>query len=307
MEEAAEWLTTMQEAPLTDTQETAFKEWCAQSKQHEQAWLRAQNLMGMIDSVPKTFGRKIWGRERMDRRTAIKALASILILAPVGKLAWDEWPELTADYRTAIGDTQKINLPDGSLLYLNTATSVNINFSDKERLIELIEGEILVETAKTKATQKNQPFIIQSKSGRIHALGTRFTVRQLDQNEIQVAVYEHAVAITPKSSQTETRINQGHSTTFNPYQTLKKSSLKHREPSWVHGQIISNNMKLGELIAEISRYRIGILRCDPAVAHYPISGVFQLSQTDMALDVIASTLPVRISRISPYWISITGK
>lgn len=227
------------------------------------------------------------------------------MLAPVCKFAWDEWPGLLADYKTATGETRKFILPDGSQLYLNTNSHVNLRFDAAARRIELVDGEILVQTAKAGSAGHDRPFIVQTKFGTIRALGTRFAVRQFERAEIRVDVYEHAVAINPASAEAETRINKGQSVKFNPSQVLKPSSLHRQEPSWVQGQIISDNMKLGDLIAEMSRYRTGVLRCDPAVADYRVSGVFQLAQIDTALNIIASSLPVRIRRISPYWILVT--
>jgi transmembrane sensor len=308
MEEAAEWLTIMQDTPLTASEQTAFNRWRALSPQHAQAWLTAQDLMGMIDAVPAEIGKTIWGRKRLDRRSALKALTSLLFIAPCAKLLWDEWPSLSADYKTSVGETQKVTLADGSQVHLNTASSINVHFSATERLVHLVEGEVLVETAKGSTGQKLPPFVVQTKSGRIRALGTRFSVRQFeDRKEVRVNVYEHGVAITPASDLTETRLHKGQTLTFTSQQASKASKLTQTTPQWVSGQLISDNMTLGDLIDEMSRYRVGILRCDPAVAHHRISGVFQLSKTDVALDIIASTLPVRVLRISPYWVSIVEK
>ncbi|WP_417781986.1 FecR domain-containing protein [Terasakiella pusilla] len=308
MEEAAEWLTLMQDTPLSASEQTAFNRWRALSPQHAQAWLTAQDLMGMIDAVPAEIGKTIWGRKRLDRRSALKALTSLLFIAPCAKLLWDEWPSLSADYKTSVGETQKVTLADGSRVHLNTASSINIHFSATERLVHLVEGEVLIETGKAGAGQKLPPFVVQTKSGRIRALGTRFSVRQFeDHQEVRVNVYEHGVAITPASGLTETRLHKGETLTFTSQRTSKAHKLTQADAPWVSGQLISDNMTLGDLIDEMSRYRVGILRCDPAVAHHRISGVFQLSKTDVALDVIASTLPVRLLRISPYWVSIVEK
>ncbi len=61
----------------------------------------------------------------------------------------------------------------------------------------------------------------------------------------------------------------------------------------------------GEVIATLSRYRNGVLRCDPAVAGLRLSGTFPLKNTDAILNVIAQTLPVKIQSITRYWINIS--
>ena len=56
--------------------------------------------------------------------------------------------------------------------------------------------------------------------------------------------------------------------------------------------------------AELARYRPGLLRCDPAVAALPVSGAFQLADTDAALTALAASLPVRIELRTRWWVSI---
>lgn len=65
--------------------------------------------------------------------------------------------------------------------------------------------------------------------------------------------------------------------------------------SWTKGILSFSDKPLGEVIATLSRYRNGVLRCDPAVAGLRLSGTFPLKNTDAILNVIAQTLPVKNS------------
>ena len=53
------------------------------------------------------------------------------------------------------------------------------------------------------------------------------------------------------------------------------------------------------LTAELARYRHGWLRCDPAIAHLEVSGVFQLDDIDQARSALSDSLPVRVERAAP--------
>ncbi|MEG0200774.1 MAG: iron dicitrate transport regulator FecR, partial [Comamonas sp.] len=48
-------------------------------------------------------------------------------------------------------------------------------------------------------------------------------------------------------------------------------------------------------------------RCDPAVAALPVSGAFQLRNTDEALMALAASLPVRILQRTRYWVTIAAR
>jgi ferric-dicitrate binding protein FerR (iron transport regulator) len=58
------------------------------------------------------------------------------------------------------------------------------------------------------------------------------------------------------------------------------------------GVLVAGNMRVGEFVAELARYRPGLLRCDPAVADLRVTGVFSLRDTDRALTNLTLSLPL---------------
>ncbi|MCM8565948.1 hypothetical protein [Thauera linaloolentis] len=76
--------------------------------------------------------------------------------------------------------------------------------------------------------------------------------------------------------------------------------------AWTDGVLVARQMRLADAVAEIGRYRSGWLRCDPAVADWRISGVFQLGDTDLALAALGEALPLRIRHYSRYWVMVEG-
>ena len=74
--------------------------------------------------------------------------------------------------------------------------------------------------------------------------------------------------------------------------------------SWADGVLYAEQMPLADFLAELARYRPGLLRCDPAVAGLRVSGAFQLRDTDKILHALAATLPLRIARHTRYWVTV---
>ncbi|WYX12355.1 hypothetical protein WJ978_13795 [Achromobacter xylosoxidans] len=69
--------------------------------------------------------------------------------------------------------------------------------------------------------------------------------------------------------------------------------------------LLADGQALGDVVAELARYRRGVVRCDPAVARLRVSGTFPLADTDRALAMLAATYPVAIaSRLGGYWILV---
>ena len=50
-----------------------------------------------------------------------------------------------------------------------------------------------------------------------------------------------------------------------------------------------------------------MLRCDPAVAGLRVSGAFPLNDIDASLRLLEKTLPVRVSKVTPYWTTVVPR
>jgi transmembrane sensor len=71
--------------------------------------------------------------------------------------------------------------------------------------------------------------------------------------------------------------------------------------------LLARNMRLADVVAEMSRYRSGVLRCDPAVAELRVSGAVSLADTDAGLALLARSLPLRIEQASRYWVTVAPR
>ena len=77
--------------------------------------------------------------------------------------------------------------------------------------------------------------------------------------------------------------------------------------AWTRGRLFARDLPLDSLVAELGRYRRGLLRCDPAVARLRISGVFQLNRIDAVLAALPRTLPVSVVYRTRYWVTIVPR
>ncbi|MCC9596910.1 MULTISPECIES: hypothetical protein [unclassified Rubrivivax] len=76
---------------------------------------------------------------------------------------------------------------------------------------------------------------------------------------------------------------------------------------WARGVLAVEDLRLDEFLAELSRYRPGWIRCEPAVAGLRLSGAFMLNDTDAVLDNLARLLPVRVLERTRYWITVAPR
>lgn len=303
--QAARWFVRLQ-SNANSTDREACERWRASHADHERAWQLAAHFHARFDDIPAEVGVRALGRpDSLDRRRALKLLTTLIIAAPLGTVAYRAlpWREWSADQRTVVGERRDFVLPDGTRVMLNTATAIDIRFDRQQRLVRLYAGEILVSTA---ADPEKRPLVVETAEGQLRPVGTRFDVRQFD-GRTRIAVLEGAVQVYPSQAKDFLRLEAGQQTDFSRALIAPIVALQQNSSDWTHGVLRVDKLRLADFARELGRYRPGLLHCDPAVADWRISGVFQLHDTDLALAALARTLPVQIHTRSRYWVTIAAK
>lgn len=304
-DQAAVWLVRLHAGELDVAGRKALNAWRAQHPEHERAWQAAETLAGTLGAIPAGIGMEALGRSRQaQRRLAAKTIAVLLAAPAAGWLGWRRWGgELAADHRTATGERRELQLADGSHLHLNTASAADARFDAVQRRIVLQAGEILVQTAPD-TVQPPRPFLVQTEHGSIRALGTCFIAHRENSRHTRVTVLEHAVEIRPVSGGAVLRLEAGRSARFSARDIGPILAAPAGSDGWHQGSLVADKQRLEDFLAELSRYRPGILRCAPEVADLRISGVFQLDDTDRILAVLQENLPITVHRHTRYWVNV---
>ena len=118
----------------------------------------------------------------------------------------------------------------------------------------------------------------------------------------RVAALSQAAQINARNLSTQLLTGQG--VLFNNQGIFPRQIAVNSESAWLNGFIEVNDQPLGTLIEAFRDYRTGIVRVSPEAAKLRVSGVFPLDNTDYALESLAQTMPVVITRTSGYWVSI---
>lgn len=308
LSEAADWLLTLRYGDDAARAQANFERWRQQSPAHGQAWARAEAMLGVFAQVPPDIGKDTFqALQRPNRRRGMGMLGALLLAAPAGWLAWRHmpWREWRADVATATGERKSMVLADGSQLVLNTASAVDIVFTAAERRIRLQAGEILV-TTHADPSPTYRPFVVQTPQGTVRALGTRFSVRRLDDHTTRVAVIEQAVDIRPADGASRV-LRAGTQADFEAGRIGPEAAVESSATLWEQGMLLARNMRLEDVVAEMGRYRSGVLRCHPAVADLRVSGAVSLADTDAGLALLARSLPLRIEQTTRYWVTVAPR
>lgn len=302
LEQAAQWYVRLQDQ-ASAVEQLRWQAWVAQNPEHLAAWQYVQRVsqrFAPLQEQAQCASRAL----RSSRRQTLKTL---LVLCGGSALAWGSWrntalPRLaggwSADYATTRGETRDALLADGSHVWLNTLSALDVRFDATQRLLLLRFGEVLIDTAK----DASRPFLVDTEHGRMQALGTRFSVLQ-DDDQTQLNVFEGRVQVTPQDLQVRI-IEAGQQVSFTRDGFKPTMPACPAREAWSRDVLLADNLPLGQLIAELNRYRLGHLGCDPAVAQLPVMGSFPLKDSDRALHLLQAALPIRVDRPLPWWVSV---
>ena len=307
LQQAAEWFAVLQGGAPSDAERLQWQRWLDSGPQQRAAWQRVEAVAGEFAGLAGLPARRALDRRgAVDsrRRVALRALALVPVAGLAGWLTarsvpWRGW---VAAHRTDTGERREIVLADGSRLWLNTATAVDIDFSPSLRRIVLHKGELLVTSGHDEAFA-TRPLVVDVSQGRLTAQGTRFAVRHDDDDDeaVRLAVFDGAVEARPAHGGVPRTVPAGQQTRVFADRVEALSPVAVDEDAWTRGMLVADGMRLGDFIAELSRYRPGYLACAPEVADLRIVGAYPLADTDRILDALQATLPVKVHKPMPWW------
>ena len=303
LEAAATWYVQLNDGVVDETCTQAWQQWLGADPLHAEAWARVEAFQRQWATVPLHAARSSLDAAQAQRREVLKILS---VLLAVGGATWMVGKPLSnhgllAQQSTGARERRSLRLEDGSQVELNANTALDVSFDGQLRLIRLYRGEILVQTAQDPGLR---PFVVESMDGRIHALGTRFSVRQMA-DQTRVGVLQSAVEIRPRRHpERVTRLDAGQQAAFDHDRADRVHALPADSTAWVQGMLSVNEWRLGDFVDELGRYRPGVLRCAGAVRDLSISGAFRIDDTDAILENLAMTLPVTVRYLTRYWVSI---
>lgn len=322
LQAAAEWFAVLQDEKVSAAERQGWQEWLEAREEHRQAWLQVEAVSRSFARLPRAgqsgeaarLAVEAGSRQRrLQRRQVVKALA---LFAAVGGLAWGGrrlglGASEAADFQTARGETREVLLADGTRVWLNTDSAITVGYRGDERRLGLLRGEVLVETGAGEAGVDDpaapRPLRLATPEGLLRPLGTRFLVRRDEAGSggESLAVFAGAVEITPHAAPEACQvIGAGQQVRYDRNGVAVPQAAQAARQAWSRGMLVADDMRLGDFLAELSRYRSGHLGWDPAVAELRLVGAFPLGDTDRILAGLEESLPLRVRRILPWWVSV---
>lgn len=292
-ERAVHWLLESQEEGFD--QHLALEHWLQADSEHQRAWAHIQQVNQRLRGVASpVVHATLQAPPSPARRRALKALllVGVATATGLGLQQHNPLPGLMADYRSPVGQRRRLTLDDGSQLHLNTRSAADVRFDGQQRLVRLQDGELLLETA-----NERRPFYLRTAEGDLQLGAGRVNVRQFEGFSL-VSVFSGSASVAGQS------LLAGHQARFARGGWQAIAPLDPNRAAWVDGMLVVSQMRLGDFVAELSRYRLGQLGCSERVANLRISGSYPLEDSERILAMLEVALPVKVRRFTRYWVSV---
>jgi transmembrane sensor len=318
-ETAAWWFARLRADNVSIAERTRFQTWLADDPAHAAAYHDFESLWGGLqafaaDDEILDMRRQALAlapepnRFRWERLAALAATATLALA--LGVFLFLQRPNFASNaslttaegevrgpgvYRTGVGQNSRITLADGSIVELNTASTIQVNFSGARRDVRLLRGQALFQVAPNPA----RPFVVEAGGQRITAVGTAFEVR-LRREQTVVVLVEGEVDVdrVPTTAQAHSapprRMRAGEqlvAATGQPF--IVQQADVARALSWRSGRVIFSDEPLSAVVEEVNRYsERKVILGDPTLSDLRISGVFRAGSIDNFVTALDAAFPI---------------
>lgn len=332
MDEASLWITRLDRG-LSRQEQAELKAWLKVSDSHADIFMQLAELWDKMESLSQLselFPHK--SQSVSIKKAPVVAWAASFILASIISLGlWlnadvllghgeIQIVQFNDEYETQIGEQSTFFLQDKTKVILNTNSLVRVTYTDKQRLFELLRGEIHVVVAH----DKQKPLSVYAGSNIIQAVGTAFNVELISEN-VELIVTDGMVLVSDINSKTvdplklknvhlspesfavikgqKAQLKASNTSIIGTDDTKFKSDL-----AWQHGNIIFRGETLVEAMQEVSRYtKYQFDFSDEDTKSQQIAGLFKTSDIDGLLAALETNFDVAFEKMSDDKIRLSKK
>ena len=283
--------------------------WRAADPRHEQAFrdaYRAWTALSRTDAAAGSSWRaeaaSLQKRARLRRGAVIGATAAAFAACTAAALLLAgpfAAPPATSTYATRTAQTERLDLADGSRVYVGARSTVKVAVDRTRRRVELADGEAFFEVAHDPA----HPFLVQAGDTTIRVLGTKFDVRKVG-DDVRVSVLEGRVEVIRKSATaavaratpTQAVLHPGQQISVGPeVAAAKPVTVSLTLPgAWRQGRLYYADAPLRDVIADANRYSDHPIRLgSQGLGDLRVTAAFRTDRTGDLVADLDKALPIR--------------
>jgi transmembrane sensor len=297
---AAAWAVRSAERELDAGEQRELEAWLDSDTRHLGAYVRAQAIWLDTDRVaaldsgsraePTPYRRPLPWRP-------FAAAASIALALGSSYIAYDQLSGRTA---SAPGEIRRIALDDGSTMFLNADSVVQIRYGASQRRVVLRQGEALFQVQHDAA----RPFVVEADDVSVRAVGTEFSVKVDPAQGVAVTVADGQVALSGGGAARVpggTYLKRNEQFFASPLGARRASidaAEVDRRLAWRDGMLVFNGQRLAVAVAEVNRYAaVPIEINDPTLGRAEFVGTFKVGDSQTFARAAATAFDGEVRRV----------
>lgn len=241
-------------------------------------------------TVPAAPATRAWGRWGFAAAAGLAAIAAVSLFRAGGGASGGASGGAVREYRTAVGQRDSVQLPDGSTVLLAPGSRLTVaaNFGEQTREVTL-DGAAYFDVKH----DEEHTFTVHTRGADVRDIGTAFSVKTASDGEVAVDVTHGIVALssrTAKSAPVELRAGD-RGVVIRDAMTVRRGTVTADDVAWTRGQLSYRDASLSEVRADLQRwYGLELKVADSTLATRTLTATFRSDSAAQVLRVIALAL-----------------
>jgi len=289
---ARAWLVRLKSGEATERDLASFMSWRDENDENARSFERALRLW---DDIGVTLGGGVVAaapRPVMSRRLFLGAGVGLAVVAPLALSVGISTPAGATRFETSKGERKRFRLEDEVSVELNAASRLYYWPDAANPRVDLDRGEALIAAA----CGAGRRLTVHAGEVEIAAHNARFVLKAID-GIVRVACLEGEVEVRCGgevhilSDDRRIEIRDG------AIQPVSVIPAHEDETAWQRNLLVFRNRPAADVVAELNRYRRGRIVLLSGKRDARISGVIHLDRSELAVDHIARSLGLKVTRL----------
>lgn len=300
------WFLDLKARPDCREVEQDFQAWSSRSPIHGRAFEQALATWKLLGEVPPVYehlwrpvvatapARRRWTSWTAGAALALAACAIVLLAGPSLLL------RLQADHVTRTAESRTLTLTDGTVIEMGGDSAIATEITASTRRVTLLSGEAYFDVAH----DASRPFTVDAGGVAVAVLGTAFDVQLADgETTVELARGTVAISYDGRDHKQNFELAPGEMAAVNhDTGAVMRSTIAPEDiAAWQSGKMFVNDVTVEAATERLQRYHGAWISVpDPALSKRRVTGLYDLTNPDSALEALVKPFGGKVREVTPY-------
>lgn len=305
-----DWFLGLKARPDCRQTEQGFEIWLSRSPMHKRAWEQALKTWALLGDVPPVYehiwkadssasvvalrSRRRWKPWAAGAALALAANVLVLLAGPSLLIRWQ------ADHVTRTAESRILKLEDGTVIEMGGDSAIATEITASVRRVTLLSGEAFFDVAHDAA----RPFTVNAGGVEVAVLGTAFDVQLADDTTtVELARGTVAISYSGPDRKEDFELSPGQiaAVDHRTGAVMRNAIAPEDIAAWRTGRMFVDDVTVAAAAERLQRYHAAWISIpDPALASHRVTGLYDLTNPDSALEAMVKPFGGKVRHVTAY-------